>query len=469
MMSGPPNAFAPLALHERVSRREWLRVGGLGCLGLSLGGLLKPTASAAVPASGTFGKAKHCIILYLAGGPPQHETFDPKPDAPSDIRGQFRPIATSVPGIHFSELLPRTAKLAHRQAVIRSMFTDVNSHSTSGYWMLTGYRHPSAAESLPPSPDDWPSLAAAIGALRPSERSPFSSVALPELIHNNPNITWPGQDGGFMGHLWHPFVFKCDPAAARFEIEGLKLPPELSVLRVNERASLLQQLDQHFVRTSQTEAMAALGRMQQSALDVVQSTTTRAAFDLERETSADRDRYGRHKFGQSVLLARRLIEAGVRLVQVNWPREAGDTAVSNPLWDTHQKNAERVHDVLCPQFDAAYSALLTDLHERGLLDETLVVAMGEFGRTPKHNASGGRDHWGHCFSVALAGGGVRGGQVIGASDRLGGYPADRPQRPQDLAATIFHLLGIDPHGFFEDRGGRARPLQTGGDVIRELA
>ena len=469
MMSGPPNAFAPLALHERVSRREWLRVGGLGCLGLSLGGLLKPTARAAVPASGTFGKAKHCIILYLAGGPPQHETFDPKPDAPSDIRGQFRSIATSVPGIHFSELLPRTAKLAHRQAVIRSMFTDVNSHSTSGYWMLTGYRHPSAAESLPPSPDDWPSLAAAIGALRPSERSPFSSVALPELIHNNPNITWPGQDGGFMGHLWHPFVFKCDPAAPRFEIEGLKLPPELSVLRVNERASLLQQLDQHFVRTSQTEAMAALGRMQQSALDVVQSTTTRAAFDLERETSADRDRYGRHKFGQSVLLARRLIEAGVRLVQVNWPREAGDTAVSNPLWDTHQKNAERVRDVLCPQFDAAYSALLTDLHERGLLDETLVVAMGEFGRTPKHNASGGRDHWGHCFSVALAGGGVRGGQVIGASDRLGGYPADRPQRPQDLAATIFHLLGIDPHGFFEDRGGRARPLQTGGDVIRELA
>lgn len=469
MKSGPPNAFAPLALHERASRREWLRVGGLGCLSLSLGELLKPAARAAVPASGTFGKAKHCIILYLAGGPPQHETFDPKPDAPSDIRGQFRPIATSVPGIQFSELLPRTARLAHRQAVIRSMFTDVNSHSTSGYWMLTGYRHPSAAESLPPSPDDWPSLAAAIGALRPSERSPFSSVALPELIHNNPNITWPGQDGGFMGHLWHPFVFKCDPAAPRFEIEGLKLPPELSVLRVHERAGLLQQLDQHFVRTSQTEAMAALGRMQQSALDVVQSATTRAAFDLERETSADRDRYGRHKFGQSVLLARRLIEAGVRLVQVNWPREDGDTAVGNPLWDTHQKNAERVRDVLCPQFDSAYSALLTDLHERGLLDETLVVAMGEFGRTPKHNASGGRDHWGHCFSVALAGGGVQGGQVIGASDRLGGYPADRPQRPQDLAATIFHLLGIDPHGFFEDRGGRARPLQTGGDVIRELA
>jgi hypothetical protein len=452
--AGPVPADA-LSLRESVSRREWLRVGGLGALGLSLGGLHAARAADRPATGGTFGKAKHCILLYLAGGPPQHETFDPKPDAPREVRGQFNPISTSVPGIQFCELLPRTARLAHRMAVVRSMFTDVNSHSTSGYWMLTGMKHPSAAESLPPSPEDWPSLAAVVGALRPSTRSPFSAVALPELIHNNPNITWPGQDGGFMGHTWHPFVFKCNPAAARFEIEGLKLPPELSALRVNERAGLLQQLDEHFLRTSQTEAMAALTRMQQRAVDVVQSAT--------------RDRYGRHKFGQSCLLARRLIEAGVRLVQVNWPREPNDTEVGNPLWDTHQKNAERVRDVLCPQFDSAYAALLTDLHERGLLDETLVVAMGEFGRTPKHNGSGGRDHWGHCFSVALAGGGGRGGQVIGASDRHGGYPADRPQRPQDLAATIFHLLGIDPHGFFDDRSGRLRPLQEGGDVMRELA
>ena len=179
--------------------------------------------------------------------------------------------------------------------------------------------------------------------------------------------------------------------------------------------------------------------MQQRAFDVVQSAATRAAFELEREGPVTRDRYGRHKFGQSCLLARRLIESGARLVQVNWPREPNDSEVGNPLWDTHQKNAERVRDVLCPQLDSALPTLLEDLAERGLLAETLVVVMGEFGRTPRHNASGGRDHWGHCFSVALAGGGVRGGQVIGASDRIGGYTADRPLRPQDLAATIFHL------------------------------
>lgn len=460
---------ASLVLREHSSRREWLRVGGLGCLGLSLGGLAKAHAGVAAPTTnGTFGKAKHCIILYLAGGPPQHETFDPKPEAPREIRGQFKPVATSVPGIHFSELLPQTAKLAHHMAVVRSMFTDVNSHSTSGYWMLTGYRHDSQAESLPPSSSDWPSLAAVIGALKPSERSPFSSVLLPEMIHNNPNITWPGQDGGFMGHMWNPLVFKCNPAQPGFEIDGLKLPAGVSSLRVSERASLLRQVDDHFIAAARTESVGAMDRMQQRAFDVVQSATTRAAFELERESQTTRDRYGRHKFGQSCLLARRLIESGARLVQVNWPRELGDADVGNPLWDTHQKNAERVRDVLCPQFDAAFPALLADLEERGLLAETLVVAMGEFGRTPTHNGSGGRDHWGHCFSVALAGGGVRGGQVIGASDRIGGHPADRPQRPQDLAATIFHLLGIDPNGFFEDRAGRARPLQTGGDVIREL-
>ena len=459
-----------LRLRQAPTRREWLRIGGLGSLGLSLGSWLRNSAAAAgPPTGGTFGKAKHCIILYLAGGPPQHETFDPKPDAPREIRGEFKPIATSVPGVHYSELLPRTAKAAHHLAVIRSLFTDVNSHATSGYWMLTGARHESQAESLPPSTSDWPSLAAVIGALKPSARSPFNAVLLPELIRNNPNITWPGQDGGFMGHTWNPMVFKCNPAQPGFEIDGLKLPEGLSSLRVSDRASLLRQLDDHFVAAARSDSVGALDRMQQRAFDVVQSAATRAAFELERESSVTRDRYGRHKFGQSCLLARRLIESGARLVQVNWPREPNDSEVGNPLWDTHQKNAERVRDVLCPQLDSALPTLLEDLAERGLLAETLVVVMGEFGRTPRHNASGGRDHWGHCFSVALAGGGVRGGQVIGASDRIGGYPADRPLRPQDLAATIFHLLGIDPHGFFEDRGGRARPLQSGGDVIRELA
>lgn len=454
------------------SRRELLRVGGLGWLGLSLPGLWRGQAAegGGLPAAGqgSFGRAKSCIIFFLGGGPPQHETFDPKDDAPREIRGEFKSIRTKVPGVHFSELLPLTARLADRLAVVRSMRTDVNSHSTSGYWMLTGYPHNSKAESLPPDPSDWPSIASVVGALKPSQRSPFSSVVLPEPIVNNPAIPWPGQDGGYMGHTWNPQVFKCNPGEAGFAIEGLSPPEGLTVLRLNDRIGLLQQVDAHFVRSARSEGIAALDRMQQKAFEAVQSATTRAAFEMQRETEAMKDRYGRHKVGQSVLLARRLIESGVRLVQVNWPREPGDTAAGNPLWDTHQKNAERLRTVLCPQFDQTFSALIEDLDARGLLGETLVVAMGEFGRTPKINGAGGRDHWGHCFSIALAGAGVGGGLVVGASDRLGGYPASRPLEPKDLAATMFHLLGINPMSEFIDPLGRPRMVTDNGTPIREL-
>ena len=453
------------------SRREVLRIGGLGCLGLSLPTLLRSpsaasTAPLATPAS--FGRAKSCLIFFLGGGPPQHETFDPKDDAPREIRGEFKSIATKVPGLRFCELLPRTAQIADKISVVRSLRTDVNSHSTSGYWMLTGYPHASKAESLPPDPSDWPSLASVVGALKPSRRSPFSSVVLPEPVVNNPAIPWPGQDGGYMGHTWNPQLFKCDPGVPNFAIDGLSPPEGLTELRLSDRISLLQQLDQHFIRVARSEQVAALDRMQQKAFEAVQSSTTRAAFEMQRESAAMRDRYGRHKIGQSVLLARRLIESGVRLVQVNWPREPGDIGAGNPLWDTHQKNAERLRDVLCPQFDRTYSALIEDLDQRGLLDETLVVAMGEFGRTPKINAAGGRDHWGHCFSIAVAGAGTGGGRIVGASDRTGGYPASRPLEPKDLAATIFHLLGISPTAEFLDPLGRPRMVTDNGTPIREL-
>ena len=459
--------------HARdFSRREMLRVGGLGWLGLSMAGLLRAErvarAAGAGPAGNQFGRAKSCIIFFLGGGPPQHETFDPKDEAPREIRGEFKSIATSVPGLRFCELIPRVAKLADRLSVIRSMRTDVNSHSTSGYWMLTGYPHQSKAESLPPDPSDWPSLASVVGALKPSERSPFSSVVLPEPIINNPAIPWPGQDGGFMGHTWSPQFFKCDPAAPNFKIEGFNPPEGLSELRLNDRISLARQLDEHFVRAAQSERVAALDRMQQKAFEAVQSAATRAAFELEREPAALRERYGRYKLGQSVLLARRLVESGVRLVQVNWPREPGDAAAGNPLWDTHQKNAERLRDELCPKFDRTFSALIEDLEQRGLLDEALVVVMGEFGRTPKINAAGGRDHWGHVFSVALAGAGTGGGRIIGSSDRIGGYPASRPLEPKDLAATMLHLLGIAPNAEFLDAIGRPRMVTDNGAPIREL-
>ncbi|MEQ1862441.1 MAG: DUF1501 domain-containing protein [Chthoniobacteraceae bacterium] len=446
-----------------LPRREWLRVGGLGALGLSLPRLLR----AAEPGA-SFGRAKSCILLFLSGGPPQHETFDPKPDAPVEVRGTFGSIATRVPGLHFCETLPHTARVADRLAVIRSMTTDINAHSTSGAFMLTGYEPQTKAENVPAGAQDWPSIAAAVGALKPSARSPLSSVVLPETNHNNGSIVWPGQNGGFMGAPWHPMIVKCDPTAQPMQIEGMSLADGVTTARLGERFDLLRQFDAHFRASAESGAVSELGHMHQKAFDLLHSDASRAAFELERESPALRDNYGRHKFGQSVLLARRLIEAGTRLVQVNWPRESGDETAGSPLWDTHQNNAARVRDVLCPQFDRTFATLIADLRSRGLLDETLVVVMGEFGRSPKINAAGGRDHWGSCFSVVLAGAGIGGGQIIGASDRLGAMPAERPIRPPDLAATIFHLLGIAPSAEFHDPLGRPRTVTDSGQPIREL-
>lgn len=451
------------------SRREWLRVGGLGALGLSLPGLLRRSAAAeAISRGASFGRAKSCIILFLSGGPPQHETFDPKPDAPVDIRGDFRPISTSVPGLHFCETLPHTAKIAHHLAVIRSMCTDIHAHSTSGAFMLTGYEPASKAENVPPGPDDWPSIASVVGAMKPSARSPLSSVALPDEIYNDGHIVWPGQNGGFMGSKWHPVLMKCNPTQLPMHIEGMTLDESVTAVRLGERFDLLRQLDSHFTAGMRSNVVAEFSDMHQKAFDLLHSEGSRAAFALEKEPAALREAYGSHKFGQSVLLARRLIEAGTRLVQVNWPREGDKEVKGSPLWDTHANNASRVRDVLCPQFDRTFATLIDDLHQRGLLDETLVVAMGEFGRSPKINAVGGRDHWGSVFSVVMAGAGTGGGQIIGASDRLGGVPESRPVRPPDLAATIFHLLGLDPGGEFMDPLNRPRRLTNNGTALREL-
>lgn len=447
------------------SRRRVLQAGALGALGLTLPGL---SAARASFAGGLRPKADACIVLFLSGGPPQHETFDPKPAAPVEIRGPFLPVATSVPGVQFSELLPRTAAQAHRMCVIRSMTSGIHSHSTSGCFMLTGHEPTSVAESVPPGPQDWPSIAAAVGALRPAARSPLDAVVLPEPIFNNPAIPWPGQNGGFMGAAWHPHFIRCDPAQERLEIEGLLGAEGVAATRLDDRRALLDRLDGGLSRRLRSAPMAELDRFQAEAFDLLRAGATREALEIEREPAASRDRYGRGKFGQSVLLARRLVEAGVRLVQVNWPREPGDTAAGNPLWDTHQDNAGRVKNVLCPQLDTALPALLDDLAERGLLDTTLVVVMGEFGRTPTINPAGGRDHWGSVFSVALAGAGVPGGAVIGASDARGAVPADRPVRPPDLAATIFQLLGIPPDREIRDPLDRPLSLVAGGSAIGEI-
>jgi hypothetical protein len=408
------------------------------------------------------------IFLWLQGGPPQHETFDPKPDAPVDIRGPFKPIATNVPGIRYCELLPRTARHAHQLAIIRSLATRDDNHDVSGYWLLTGYPYgPGSARQIKPT--DWPYFGSIVKMLKPSKQLPaLTSVWIPDRMRLNDNVTPAGQTAGFLGTQWEPERFVGDPVLPNYQIDGLGLNGDLTPVRLDRRRDLVRQLDRAFDRGRRSDVVETWDRLALQAFDLVTSGKARAAFDLRKETDKTRDRYGRYTWGQSCLLARRLIEAGVRLVHVNWAREPGDSAVDNPMWDTHAQNADRLQDALCPMFDVTFDALLDDLADRGLLAETLVVAVGEFGRTPRINKLGGRDHWGQVFSMALAGAGIRGGQVIGASDKNGAYPITEPIRGGDLTATIFHLLGIDPSGMFRDKADRPHPITKGEPIAAAL-
>lgn len=449
-------------LCDGINRRELLRIGGLSTLGLSLPTLLRAKESIqGDPSDRMFGRAKNVIFLWLQGGPPQHETFDPKPEAPAEIRGEFKPIQTNVPGIQFCELLPRIAARADKLAVVRSLTTANDLHDASGYWVLTGYRY-LGQQSRQISRTDWPYLGSIIKMLKPSETAPaLSSVWLPDMMRLNDNVTPAGQTAGFLGHAWEPYRLVCDPADPQFQVAGLTLPPELPLVRLSARQQLRDQFEQGRIALQEHLAVQSYSRYAQEALDLVTGGKVRSAFDLQQEPIGLREQYGMHTWGQSLILARRLIESGARLVHVNWPREGGDEAVNNPMWDTHAQNADRLQDVLCPIFDVGFAALLDDLEQRGLLDETLVVAIGEFGRTPKINSQGGRDHWGHVFSYALAGAGIRGGQVYGSSDRQGAFPRDGKTEAQDLTATIVHLLGIGHHATFPDATGRPFSVTTG--------
>jgi len=449
------------------SRREILRVGGLSLLGLSLPQLVQAREQNKDQTQGaTFGRAKNVIFLYLAGGPPQHETFDPKPNAPLEIRGEFQAISTNVPGIQFCELLPRTARIADRLAVVRSMATDDNIHSSSSAWVLTGHKYAGTnARTIQPS--DWPYFGSIVKMLKPSETLPaLSTVWIPDWMRLNENVTPAGQTGGLLGRHLDPERFIGDPSQTNYKVDGLQSSDDV-IARLQVRRELLRQLDNRFGQPSVAADFGGFDNYQAQAFDVITSGKAVNAFGIEKESAATRERYGMNAWGQCALMARRLIEAGVRLVHVQWPRMPGDNAVDNPLWDTHAQNFDRLEDVLCPVFDVGFSALIEDLDQRGLLDETLVVAIGEFGRTPTINANAGRDHWGNVFSCALAGAGISGGQVFGASDNHGAYPiADRVE-PGDLIATIYHLLGIDYKRILFTADGRAVPV-THGKPIEKL-
>lgn len=451
-------------LCDQVSRREMLRVGGLSACGLSLPQLLGPTTAVASEAASrpTGKKARSCIVLFLMGGAPQHSTWDPKPDAPDNVRGEIAPIATKVSGIQFGELMPQLAERADKLAVLRAVSTNDNAHSSSGYYMLTGRPHvPQNVENANPgAPNDWPNWGSVVQRISDPRGDLPGAVRLPNHIFNTDGSVWPGQDGGMLGRTVDPWLFRCQPAAADYRITEFQLPDSMSLDRLGARRDLVRVLDAQQESAARATRARTFDDQQQRAYGLLSSAASRGAFDLSVETEKTRERYGKTPFGQSVLLARRLIEADVRLVQVNWYR-GPDEPADNPCWDSHSAETKRLREVLLPPTDQAFSALLDDLSERGRLDETLIICMSEFGRTPKLNGRAGRDHWGSVFSVAMAGGGIRGGVVHGASDALGAYPRSGLIHPEDITATMFHCLGYSPDTEFFDNQNRPYVLSRG--------
>jgi hypothetical protein len=442
-------------LCDGVTRRQFLSAGGLALAGLSLPGLLSARSGAARP------RARRCVQLFMWGGPAQQETFDLKPHAPEGVRSLFRPIASAVPGTRICEHLPRLARLADRYAILRSVTHTGVNHGTSAYHMLTGHIHFTPGTLRHPTPNDFPSVgcAAARFGRRPADMP--AHVSLPSVLLDGDGGEVPGQGPGFLGQRGAPFLVNGDPTRPDFSIDTLILPPETGPDRLRGRMNLQAAFERNARRLGELPAVQNMGGHYEQAFRLLQAPAARRAFNLAAEPARVRDRYGWHHFAQSCLLARRLLEADVPLVTVYWN---SPTNTDDQSWDTHTNSAVRLRDHVLPAFDRAMTAFLEDLRQRGLLDDTLVVWMGEFGRTPRINRQGGRDHWGFCQSVLLAGAGVRGGLVYGSSDAHAAYAAELPVSPDDLAATVFDALGIPLDRELHDAQGRPLPLCTGRPV-----
>jgi hypothetical protein len=449
-----------------ITRRELLQVGYSGLLGITLPALLAERAAAAHAdrtTQKTARKPKSVILVFLTGAPSHVDMFDMKPDAPPEVRGEFTAIATNVSGVSICEHLPRLAARANKYALVRSLADRENNHLVATHHVLTGYPQPGAFFDKVASRDDWPSYSSALEYCRPRRDGIPSGVNLPTFLMEGPLI-WPGQHAGFLGPKYDPWQITRDPNAANFQVDNLRLAPGLEIGRLNDRRALLDQVNQEQKRFADLAVSRRLSDQQQLAFSVLTSGKIAQAFEVDREPVAVRSRYGRHAFGQSLLLARRLVEAGVPVVQANMGR------VQN--WDTHGDNFPRLKNQLLPPLDQGVSALLDDLDVRGLLGETLVMMLGEFGRTPKISKqpgarSPGRDHWAPCFCGLFAGAGVRGGQVIGKSDKIGAYPVTPPYSPNDVGATVYHCLGVDPAVEVRDRQNRPVRLNRG-EVIQAL-
>jgi hypothetical protein len=440
-----------------VTRREAIRAGALALTGLTMPGLFAGRAAAATGSADGFGRAKSCLLVFMWGGPSQLDTWDLKPNAPDSIRGEFKPIATKTPGILISEHFPRLARQTDRLAIVRSMTHDDPAHLSSAHRLLTGHLAPKPySDAEPPSTKDWPHLGSIVAKVRPAKGSLPSSVTMPWTVAHPaaPGGRAPGQNAGWLGRSFDPLAIDGDPNAPGFQVGGLTLPDGLTPDRLAARRRLLGETG-----TAPIDGLKAWNDYQSRALDALVSAEARGAFQVEREDPRLRDTYGRHIHGQCLLLGRRLIEAGVPLVTVNWYNDGQN------FWDTHGDNFNHLKNRLMPPADRGLSALLDDLDARGLLDETLVVWVGEFGRAPKISAgNAGREHWPRCYSAVLAGAGIRGGRVYGSSDRFAAYPLTDPVSPDDLGATILHALGIDPAQEVIDSLGRPMRINAGKPV-----
>ena len=454
---------------RRVSRRSALRVGGLGLFGLASGAGVERLAAEA-PASSRKSPVEAVILLEHYGAPSHIDSWDPKPDAPAEIRGEFGTIETSLPGYRVTDIMPRMARLCDRFCIVRSMGHKIFNHNPGTYQALTGSNNVRDVVQVAAGPKDWPTYGAVVAKYRPPVRHVPGFVSLPHVAYDQV-YRCPGQWGGLLGSRYDPFFVTQDPSHTGFRVTDFDLPTELNFDRLADRRRLLGEID---------EVARAADRITQStrvdvnygrAFDLLTSRELKKAFDITAEPAEVRERYGRNKLGQSLLLSRRLVESGVRFVTCFSGSNPGD-----PLgWDTHKDNFRRMRDSLMPADDQGFSALIEDLEERGLLDSTLVIWAGEFGRKPQiaekgptFVGAGGRDHWPACYTIVMAGGGLKRGCVYGSSDIIGAYPSDHPTTPQDIAATIYHALGIDPHETrISDQFERLVPLSEG-RVIGEL-
>ncbi|MFO0964262.1 MAG: DUF1501 domain-containing protein [Gemmataceae bacterium] len=448
---------------DGLSRRELLKIGALGVGGLTLPHLLQSARASSAPTP----RARSAIILFLSGGPSHLDMWDLKPDAPEEIRGTFGPIATNVPGIQISEHLPRMSRIADKYCILRAMRHGNGNHPAATYWMMVGspMTRP-APQVVTLSREDRPHPGAVLAKFRPASRQMPSWVMVPEAI-SPVGPERPGQHAGFLGAAYDPYRVNSDPNLPTYSPGSLELGDGLTNRRLDLRRHLLAEVDRSARHLESSAVAQTLNPYFTRAFDLVSSPAAQRAFDIEQEPEHIRRRYGRHIFGQSTLLARRLVEAGVRLVHVNWVRHDNGPGLQG--YDSHRDHLEWAKTDLLPPTDAAFAALIEDLHERGLLDETIVLVMGEFGRTPRFNSAGGRDHWPNCFSVLAAGGGIRGGLAFGSSDRSGAYPSSNPVTPQDLMATLYHLMGVDPQTLIHDLTHRPYPIVDGEPVTGILA